>query len=138
MTVKEIAALYPMGRSAEQNIRHRLRLLELPPEVQIKVHHGKLSQDAALKFLKKGEGAARSESAKPRRKEPNEHNEAPSTSQDDVRTVLQDFIARLKAIDIDGAPPANPDEFLLLADEARRMLATLEERASRQRLAVAR
>jgi ParB/RepB/Spo0J family partition protein len=51
LTVKQIAKVCPMGKATEQNIRHRLRLLELPPEVQIKVHHGKLSQDAALKML---------------------------------------------------------------------------------------
>src|SRR5262249_36474020 len=53
LTVKEIAKVCPMGKATEQNIRHRLRLLELPPEVQLKVHHGKLSQDAALKLLAK-------------------------------------------------------------------------------------
>src|SRR5262249_52299820 len=56
LTVKEIAKVCPMGKATEQNIRHRLRLLELPPEVQLKVHHGKLSQDAALKLLKNQEG----------------------------------------------------------------------------------
>ncbi len=53
MTNKEIARCIPMGKSGEQNIRHRVRLLELSPEDQLKVHHGKLSQDAALKLLKK-------------------------------------------------------------------------------------
>src|SRR5262249_33442722 len=54
MSAKEIAKVYPMGKATEQIIRRRLRLLKLPPDAQLKVHAGRLSQDAALKLL--GEG----------------------------------------------------------------------------------
>ena len=130
MTVKDIAALYPMGRSAEQNIRHRLRLLELPPEVQIKVHHGRLSQDAALKLMKTPVTKDTTAPATPPQHEKRGlPDDPPAASGDDLRTALQDFIARLTALDLDGVPPADPDELLRLADEARHLLSAVEEAA---------
>jgi hypothetical protein len=92
LTVKEIAKVCPMGKATEQNIRHRLILLELTPDEQLKVHHGKLSQDAALKLLatrkKNNETPHEPPVAEPQGGEPTTEGDSqrrPDTNDDEVQ-----------------------------------------------------
>jgi hypothetical protein len=129
MTVKQIARDYPMGKATEQNIRHRLRLLELPPNVQLEVHAGKVSQDAALKLLGEGkrgkkepplsrdekahEGGGPEGGAVEVAEEREVEGQAASAGAGalpsrrgrtgGLRRLLQDFIDRLEALDLSRA-----------------------------------
>lgn len=151
LTVKEIAKVCPMGKATEQNIRHRLRLLELLPEVQIKVHHGKLSQDAALKLLKNlnGEEAPQQppvaepqgskphseEEPLPTKKEPQadgesvSDEEAPAGTEAELRAILQSFIDKLNAFDLDGFSAQDPKELLRVTRKATRILSKVKAKA---------
>jgi len=51
MSVTEIGRHFPMGKVTEQNIRRRIRLLQCADDVILKVHHGTMTMDAALKLL---------------------------------------------------------------------------------------
>lgn len=128
MAVNQIAKVCPMGKATEQNIRHRLRLLELPPQDQLKVHHGKLSQDKALKLLKKRGGE---ETNKPKkstqRKKRDQPKDHPVNTEGDLRTTLQEFITRFSAIDLKHWSPTNPDEVKRLADQAITLLSDVKK-----------
>ena len=148
MTVEQIARIFPMGKATGQNVRHRLRLLELPAEVQLKVHHGKLSQDAALKLLKKaGEGTnkpakmpkvggEREAEGNPKPKEPEQHEDGGVETEDELQTALKEFIDRLGALDFRTLSPADPDELIRLVEEARRLLCDIETKVSECTLAL--
>jgi hypothetical protein len=157
LTVKEIAKVCPMGKATEQNIRHRLRLLELPPDVQLKVHHGKLSQDAALKLLAKkdvengethheppvppapgsetteGELQPRPESSE---EEPEDNWEPLAKDQvqaaeAELRGVLEGFIDRVSGVNFDRCRLQHPDELLRLVRQAQKKLTAIKRTASK-------
>jgi ParB/RepB/Spo0J family partition protein len=159
LTVQEVARVCPMGKATEQNIRHRLRLLELRPEVQLKVHHGKLSQDAALKLLatkdvEDGEapheppvagpqGGETTTEGEPRQRpessqgepqadeEPPQKEEAPAGRDAELRAILEGFIARLGEFDLDCFSPENPVELLRLARQAQKKLTAIKGQATK-------
>jgi ParB/RepB/Spo0J family partition protein len=161
LTVKEIAKVYPMGKATEQNIRHRLTLLDLPKEAQLKVHHGKMSQDAALKLLKKtkviskrtpvsemeedgteegrqqpmpdeGESQAK---GKPVRRESLAKEKVLVGTNADLDAILQNFLGKLRAFNPKHLSPDKPAELLRLIRQVQKMLATIKGKASKIKLA---
>jgi ParB/RepB/Spo0J family partition protein len=145
MTVKDIAKVYPMGKATEQNIRHRLRLLQLPLKVQLKVHHGKLSQDSALKLLKNEETNSGAEpKPTPRQgkvktgvvgklmaKKPDDKQEHSQVVEGDIlQAILEDFVTRLTDLDLENYQPTDPDGLLRLTERARSLLTIVEKAAS--------
>jgi len=141
MSVKEMAKVYPMGKATEQTVRHRIRLLELPADQQLEVHEGKMSQDAALKFLGEGKVGGRNSSAANAKHEPKGGESVapgigatppPFATKEgaDLRSLLQDFVNGMQALDTDGLRSSDPFTLAKLAKEAQRALAAVLERLS--------
>src|SRR5262249_47438525 len=129
------------------------------PDEQLKVHHGKMSQDAALKLLAK-RGVEDSEAphdppvVKPKGEEthskgepqpepgtsegepqagdePPQKDEAPAGKDFELRTALESFIDRLSNFDLDSFSPQNPGELLRLVHQAQKKLTAIKRKASK-------
>lgn len=159
MSVQEIAKVYPMGKATTQTIYNRLELLKLPLDMQLMVHHKKLSQDAALKMLRENDDLGQTPSTPNgvAHKPANAHTlqspahishegpqkpqeEQPSEKQDettDLRRVLEEFIGRLEAVSSDVPSPSTDKELLELTAKARRLLVEFEKKMAGDHMALA-
>lgn len=157
MSAARIARVYPMGKATEQIVRLRLRLLKLPKEAQLKVHAGKMSQDAALKLL--GEGTSgRKKSLATKAKNGQKVGAEGRTSGEEIpagaegagadvgeisplpaggmRSLLADFVTRLRAFDPSDVKLEERDGLSALAAEARKALAVVTRRLALGRASV--